>query len=181
MGTPPVGNSVALFPDDDNEGEAAYRSEGEEAVVLVQNEPSRPRKISQKKAVEQASFGRWLSKNRPNLSEKTPRPSSVQQESLQYMIKSCEGGEKIIHSPRDYQLELFERAKHENTIAVLDTGKPITIISAYDKNMLTPLRKAPAKRLLQSFSSSTPSTRSWKTGRKVSLDACPSFLSKKLR
>lgn len=133
MDIPPVENSVALFPDDDNKDEAAYRSEGEEAVRLVQNEPSKPRKISQKKAVEQANFSRWLSRNRPNLSKKTPKRSSVQQESLQYMIKSCEGGEKIIHSPRDYQLELFERAKHENTIAVLDTGKPLRIISVYDK------------------------------------------------
>ena len=29
---------------------------------------------------------------------------------------------KIITDPREYQLELFERAKSENIIAVLDTG-----------------------------------------------------------
>lgn len=28
----------------------------------------------------------------------------------------------IIHDPRDYQQELFEIAKEQNTIAVLDTG-----------------------------------------------------------
>jgi endoribonuclease Dicer len=31
----------------------------------------------------------------------------------------------IITNPREYQTELFERAKKQNTIAVLDTGKRI--------------------------------------------------------
>lgn len=37
--------------------------------------------------------------------------------------------EKIINNPRAYQLELFERAKKENVIAVLDTGSGKTLIA----------------------------------------------------
>ena len=33
----------------------------------------------------------------------------------------------IITDPREYQLELFERAKSQNIIAVLDTGPTICI------------------------------------------------------
>src|SRR5271154_3479330 len=36
----------------------------------------------------------------------------------------------IIDDPRDYQVELFERAKTENVIAVLDTGSGKTLIAA---------------------------------------------------
>lgn len=31
--------------------------------------------------------------------------------------------QKIIDDPREYQVELYERAKKENIVAVLDTGK----------------------------------------------------------
>ena len=38
--------------------------------------------------------------------------------------------EKIIDKAREYQQELFERAKDENVIAVLDTGSGKTLIAA---------------------------------------------------
>jgi Type III restriction enzyme, res subunit len=44
----------------------------------------------------------------------------------QYVLQN----EKIIDKAREYQQELFERAKEENIIAVLDTGMGKTLIAA---------------------------------------------------
>lgn len=44
--------------------------------------------------------------------------------------KTTELKKPIIDDPRDYQTELFERAKKENVIAVLDTGSGKTLIAA---------------------------------------------------
>lgn len=107
----------------DDEDDAKYSSDGDEDLGLVVREPSKPRKISQKKKIEQVNFAKWLNNNRQSLSKKAAAQPSNNEQTLEYLVKSWEGGQKIIGSPRDYQLELFERAKKENTVAVLDTGK----------------------------------------------------------
>lgn len=50
-----------------------------------------------------------------------PREQDDHRQSTRLLIKESEN-ENIISSPRDYQVELFERAKQKNIIAVLDTG-----------------------------------------------------------
>ncbi|KAG8527658.1 uncharacterized protein KY384_007811 [Bacidia gigantensis] len=44
-------------------------------------------------------------------------------------LMSNQESRKIIDDPRDYQLELFEKAKQQNVIAVLDTGSGKTLIA----------------------------------------------------
>ena len=47
-----------------------------------------------------------------------------------FTSKTSENSKPIIDNPRDYQNELFERAKRDNVIAVLDTGSGKTLIAA---------------------------------------------------
>jgi endoribonuclease Dicer len=49
------------------------------------------------------------------------RPEDESQQSARWLVNQSENRE-IISSPREYQVELFEKAKEKNTIAVLDTG-----------------------------------------------------------
>jgi alpha-beta hydrolase superfamily lysophospholipase len=42
--------------------------------------------------------------------------------------------------PREYQIELFERAKIRNTIAVLDTGKELLLVSHQECHIYNLLR-----------------------------------------
>lgn len=61
---------------------------------------------------------------------KVSRKSEKEQlQSLQDMLLTQQAGHMIIGSEREYQIDLFERAKERNTLAVLDTGSGKTLIA----------------------------------------------------
>jgi endoribonuclease Dicer len=76
-------------------------------------------------------------KNRANrdafnkfLQQQNDEQTTTQEFDNTFTSKTSESSKHIIEDPRDYQTELFERAKKENIIAVLDTGSGKTLIAA---------------------------------------------------
>src|SRR3569833_47854 len=93
------------------------------ARTLGQNPPPKPHKVSQRKRQDHAAFALWYEKHRDQVSKPTKTlPREDESKSAARLIHDFEIT-KIIESPRDYQLELFELAKQKNIIAVLDTGR----------------------------------------------------------
>lgn len=76
-----------------------------------------------KKRKQNLAFEDWLQKNQREI-------TTASQEDLDRHIDKISVARlvqvgidhKIIASPREYQVDLYERAKQENTIVVLDTG-----------------------------------------------------------
>ena len=58
--------------------------------------------------------------------EAAGKPEKDEELSIKALMSNQES-QVIVNDPREYQLELFERAKKQNIIAVLDTGnEPLT-------------------------------------------------------
>lgn len=101
--------------------ETGYESEDEGVKRWLIDAPHKPRKVTEKKRADAAAFAAWLETNQKQISDYDNKPVGDQEKSLTRLVKDFES-HKIIASPRDYQIELFEKAKLQNSIAVLDTG-----------------------------------------------------------
>ncbi len=80
---------------------------------------------SQRRRVQNTKFSDWLTRRTEKITEEEVRTiiDNAGEENLSIRsLMAKQGANAIITSPREYQLELFERAKKQNIIAVLDTG-----------------------------------------------------------
>ncbi|KAM6478310.1 hypothetical protein HDV62DRAFT_400793 [Trichoderma sp. SZMC 28011] len=113
---------IAIAPGDDDEIEDVDQSE---ETSDAQKAPIA------KKRQQDLAFQDWLVKNQMELTEnsKADLESHLDKLSISRLYED-NAFQKIITSPREYQIDLFERAREENTIVVLDTGSGKTLIAA---------------------------------------------------
>lgn len=106
---------------EDPEDEAADANSDAEDQLVKQ---PKPRKISERKRAQIATFDSWFqsyAKKQAKVSSSNIDTDSESQ-SIKTLVRQSDS-QQIISSPWEYQVELFERAKERNIIAVLDTGK----------------------------------------------------------
>ncbi|KAI8964352.1 hypothetical protein F5Y11DRAFT_316025 [Daldinia sp. FL1419] len=82
------------------------------------------------KAFDNLQFSQFMRDHQETLYSQMPNLAIADEDkSTNLLVREAES-ERIISSPREYQTELFERAKQKNIIAVLDTGTGKTLIAA---------------------------------------------------
>ena len=82
-------------------------------------------RVSDKRRIQNAKFTAWLSQRTEKITKDEVQVivENAKEETLSIRsLMAKQESRIIITSPREYQLELFEKAKNQNIIAVLDTG-----------------------------------------------------------
>lgn len=117
----PDASSISATGQHGGNYEEVEENESEPEEIFV---PSKPRKISERKRIQNAAMDNWIQNYQKQQARTAATANDVGSESysVKYLVRQSES-QKIISTPREYQVELFERAKEDNIIAVLDTGK----------------------------------------------------------
>jgi DNA replication protein DnaC len=91
----------------------------------------RPYSVSEKRMAQNIVFDNYVVKKAKSICKAIRKDEVASAEDEQLTIDSmlAKGQTETIKDPREYQVELFERAKKENIIAVLDTGSGKTLIA----------------------------------------------------
>lgn len=110
-----------------SDDEASVHSDGEVVPQIV---------ASTRMAQDKSLFNGWLRDQRADAYRSAREPEVLEESTALAASGQMRSKEaNIISSPREYQTELFERAKEKNIIAVLDTGC-LSYIAYYSLNTL---------------------------------------------
>lgn len=78
--------------------------------------------LTQRRIEDNFYFSQWVKDKHTEIVRSAPAQAlGDENRSVAWIVRQAES-EKIINTPREYQVELFEKAKEKNIIAVLDTG-----------------------------------------------------------
>jgi endoribonuclease Dicer len=97
-----------------------------------ENKKSRkPHQVSEKRKAQKVVFQTFINRHAKTLFKAARKAelASSKDEELSIASILAEQQSETITDPREYQMELFERAKKDNLIAVLDTGSGKTLIA----------------------------------------------------
>ncbi|KAH3204436.1 Dicer-like protein 1 [Aspergillus fumigatus] len=97
-------------------------SDNENEVFPKQND------FSQRRRIQNAQLSKCTDADSNEAFDSAPIALSDGELSIAHLVKKQDLGNGML-DPREYQIELFERAKTQNTIAVLDTGSGKTLIA----------------------------------------------------
>ncbi|EFY96289.2 dsRNA-specific ribonuclease [Metarhizium robertsii] len=115
----------------DSRNEGSYDSDSSYAAEkyrLTTNPERRPKKPLTQNS-EHAAFMSWVADEAYQDDTATPAKEDDTAEGSATIVESGTSHQRIVTTPRQYQIDLFERAKEQNTIIVLDTGSGKTYIA----------------------------------------------------
>ncbi|MCJ1415936.1 Dicer-like protein 1 [Xylographa parallela] len=92
----------------------------------------KPQHVTQRRRLQNSIFSAWLSKRAEKITKEEIKAVILNADDEALSIRNLMAKQEsnvIIGDPREYQIELFERAKKQDIIAVLDTGSGKTLIA----------------------------------------------------